>query len=86
MVLADMEFTLYDLIGSIGVSIVIITYFLLQTERIKSENIYYSILNAFGSSLIILSLIFNFNLAALIQEAFWVLISIYGIAKCFLKK
>jgi hypothetical protein len=86
MVLADMQFTLYDLIGSIGVSIVIITYFLLQTERIKSENVYYSILNVFGSSLIILSLIFNFNLAALIQEAFWVLISIYGIAKCFLKK
>jgi hypothetical protein len=86
MVLADMQFTLYDLIGSIGVSIIIVTYFLLQTERIKSENIYYSILNAFGSSLIILSLIFNFNLAALIQEAFWVLISIYGVAKCFLKK
>jgi hypothetical protein len=86
MVLADMEFTFYDLIGSIGVLIVIITYFLLQTERIKSESIYYSILNAIGSGLIILSLIFNFNLAALIQELFWVLISIYGIAKCFLKK
>jgi hypothetical protein len=82
----NMQFTFYDLIGSIGVSIIIVTYFLLQTERIKSENIYYSILNVFGSSLIILSLIFNFNLAALIQEAFWVLISIYGVAKCFLKK
>jgi hypothetical protein len=82
----DMQFTWYDLIGSIGVSIIIVTYFLLQTERIKSENIYYSILNAVGSSLIIFSLIFNFNLAALIQESFWVLISIYGVAKCFLKK
>jgi hypothetical protein len=81
-----MQFSWYDLIGSIGVSIIIVTYFLLQTERIKSENIYYSILNACGSSLIILSLIFNFNLAALIQEAFWVLISIYGVAKCVLKK
>jgi hypothetical protein len=81
-----MQFSLFDFIGSIGVAIVIITYFLLQAERIKSENIYYSILNAIGSSLIILSLVFNFNLAALIQESFWVLISIYGIVKCFLKK
>jgi hypothetical protein len=81
-----MQFSFYDLIGTIGVATVIITYFLLQTERIKSESVYYSVLNAIGSGLIILSLIFNFNLAALIQEAFWVLISIYGIAKCSLKK
>lgn len=81
-----MQFTPYDLIGSIGVGIIIFTYILLQTEKLKSESLAYSALNAFGAGLIAFSLIFNFNFSAFIVELFWVLISIYGIARYFLKK
>jgi len=59
---------------------------LLQTEKIKSECLLYSLLNASGASLIIVSLIYNFNFSAFIVEFFWVLISLYGIGKYFLKK
>ena len=76
----------YDIIGSIGVATIIFTYVLLQTERIKSDTLIYSILNAAGASLIIFSLFFNFNFSAFIVEFFWVLISIYGIVKYLLKK
>ena len=81
-----MPFAWYDIIGSIGVAIVILTYVLLQTERIKSESLLYSVLNGLGAGLIVLSLCYSFNFSAFIVELLWVLISLYGIAKYFLKK
>ena len=41
-------------------------------------------LNALGASLIIVSLLFDFNLSAFIVEAFWVIISLIGIGKYYL--
>jgi len=81
-----MHYAWYDFVGSIGVGIIIITYVLLQIGKIKSETLIYSVLNAFGASLILISLFYSFNLSAFIVEFFWVLISIYGIAKYFLKR
>lgn len=81
-----MNFAFYDVIGSIGVGIIILTYILLQTEKLKSESLIYSVLNAAGASLIIFSLWFNFNFSAFIVEFFWVLISLYGIGKYFFGK
>lgn len=81
-----MNYAWYDFVGSTGVGIIIFTYILLQTERLKSETLIYSILNVVGASLIVFSLFFNFNFSAFIVEFFWILISIYGIAKYFLKR
>lgn len=81
-----MQLNWYDLVGTIGVGIIILTYILLQTEKIRSEQLSYSLLNAIGASLIIFSLVFNFNFSAFVVEFFWVLISIYGIGKYFLVK
>ncbi|CAN5608334.1 hypothetical protein BH20ACI4_BH20ACI4_05720 [soil metagenome] len=80
-----MQFTFYDLIGSVGVGLIILTYILLQTEKIRSENLSYSVLNGLGASLIVFSLIYNFNFSAFVVESLWVLISIYGIGKYFFK-
>lgn len=80
-----MQYGWYDLAGSIGVAVIIVTYVLLQTAKIKSESLWYSLLNAAGASLIIISLIYNFNFSAFIVEFFWVLISLYGIVKYFWK-
>ena len=80
-----MSFPWYDIIGSTGVAVVIITYLLLQTERIKSESLLYSVLNGLGAGLIVFSLLYSFNFSAFVVESLWVLISIYGIAKYFLK-
>lgn len=81
-----MRYAWYDFVGSTGVCVIIFTYVLLQTGKLKSESLAYSLLNASGASLIIVSLIYNFNFSAFIVEFFWVLISLYGIAKYFLKK
>ena len=76
----------YDFVGTVGVGVIIVTYVLLQTEKLRSEQLAYSALNALGASLIIVSLVYNFNFSAFIVEFFWVIISIYGIVKYFLQK
>jgi hypothetical protein len=81
-----MNYAWYDFVGSIGVAIIILTYIALQIEKIRSESLFYSLLNASGASLIIVSLLYNFNFSAFIVEFFWLLISLFGIAKYFLKK
>ena len=76
----------HDILGTIGVALIIITYFLLQLKRLSSNGILYSTLNALGALLVIISLMYKFNLSAFIVEAFWVLISVFGIIKYFLSK
>lgn len=76
-----MDLTVFDAIGTAGVAIIIVTYLLLQTDRIDSRKAPYSVLNAGGSGMIIVSLWFDFNLAAFIVEFFWLLISVYGLAR-----
>jgi hypothetical protein len=78
-----MKYGLTDFLGSIGVVLIIIDYLLLQLNRIGSNSLSYSLLNALGASLIIISLIFNFNLSAFIMEATWILISLFGLYRYF---
>jgi hypothetical protein len=72
-----------DLVGNIGVVILMITYLMLQLNKLSSDALSYSVLNAAGASLIVISLLFDFNLSALLMEVFWVLISFVGIYRYF---
>lgn len=71
----------YDIVGTVGVAVIVITYILLQTERVRSDQLVYSLLNAIGASLILVSLYFDFNLPSVVVEAFWLVISLFGIGK-----
>jgi hypothetical protein len=77
---------LADIVGTIGVLIIIITYLLLQLEKINSTDLLYSILNIIGSLLIVYSLLFNWNFSSFLIEFFWILISLYGVFKYFRNK
>jgi hypothetical protein len=81
-----MGFVWYDILGTLGVAIIIVTYVLLQTERVRSKELKYSLLNAIGALLIIISLCYSFNLPAFIVEFFWLLISLFGIGKYLWRK
>ena len=74
-----MNFQLFDLAGFIGVVLIIVAYLLLQLEKLQSSSPRYSLFNAAGALLIMVSLIFAFNLSAFIVEAFWFLISLLGL-------
>jgi hypothetical protein len=74
-----MRFGLPDLVGAIGVVLLMIAYLLLQIGKLESKSLLYSVLNALGASLIVISLVFDFNLAAFVIEVFWIAISLVGI-------
>jgi hypothetical protein len=78
-----MSYGLPDLIGNVGVVILMITYLMLQLNKLRSDSLAYSLLNAVGASLVVISLLVNFNLSALLMEVFWILISCVGIYRYF---
>ena len=78
-----MNYPWYDILGTVGVAVIILTYVLLQLERIRSDQLSYSLLNAVGALLILISLYFSFNFPSFVVEFFWLLISLFGIAKYF---
>jgi hypothetical protein len=82
----EMNFAWYDVLGTFGVAVIVITYVLLQIERLRSEQLVYSILNALGAILILISLFFSFNFPSFIVEFFWLLISLYGIGKYLVRR
>ncbi|MFG1489337.1 hypothetical protein ABMA58_08810 [Oceanospirillum sp. HFRX-1_2] len=76
-----MSYTWFDLVGNIGVFLVVLAFYLLQTERLTSRDIRYSLLNLTGAILLLISLLFNWNLSSVIIELFWIGISLIGIFK-----
>lgn len=81
-----MKYTWYDFAGNVGVALIVIAYLLLQIGKLRSTDLKYSLMNGVGASLVIVSLVFDFNLSAFVIEAFWVMISLIGIARYFVSK
>ena len=81
-----MTYAWYDIIGTLGVAVIILTYVLLQIGKVRSEQLVYSVLNAVGAAVILVSLYFAFNFPSFIVEFFWLLISLFGIGKYFLSR
>lgn len=70
-----------DWIGSAGVVLILGAYLLLQLDRIRPESVAYSLVNAVGAALILVSLAVDFNLPAALIESAWLLISLIGLAR-----
>jgi predicted membrane protein len=68
-----------DVIGLIGVALILVAYFALQTQRLAAEDWRFSAINGVGALLIMISLYFTFNLASFVIEVFWLIISLYGL-------
>ena len=81
-----MDYQWPDLVGNIGVLLILGTYLLLQLQKLKSDALLYSLLNAVGAGAVLLSLFFKFNLSAFFVELFWLLISVLGIGRYFTQK
>lgn len=81
-----MELSLSDLIGILGVFIIMIVYMLLQLEKMDVKDLSFSLLNVIGALFIIISLLFDWNLASFLMESTWMLISLYGTLKYYKTK
>ena len=76
-----LDLTPIDIAGIIGAILVVGAYFLNQIGRLPSESLIFPIVNMIGSSLIVWSLLYDFNAGAFVIEACWVLISLIGIIR-----
>jgi hypothetical protein len=81
-----MTFAWYNILGTVGVATIVVTYMLLQTGRLRSESLFYSLMNGLGAVLILISLYFEFNFPSFVVEFFWLLISLFGIGKYFMNR
>ena len=71
----------HDWVGMFGVVVTLAAFLLLQAGRLHGTGLIYQAMNAIGSTAVVLSLLYNFNLSAFIVEAAWVAISIYGMVR-----
>jgi len=76
-----MRYAWYDFAGNVGVGLMVLGYLLLQAEKIRSSDLSYSLMNGAGALLVVVSLLYRFNLSAFLVEGFWFLISVYGLVK-----
>ena len=74
------------LIGAIGVFLCLLAYFLLQCGKISPSGFGFSLYNLFGAAMILFSLFYDWNLAAALIEGAWVLISLFGVIRVFIRR
>ncbi len=75
-----------DIIGYIGVALLIITYAMLQLDKIDPKGFWYSFNNMVVAILVTVSLLHTMNKASMVIEVFWFIISVYGIVMYFKRK
>lgn len=76
-----MTLSIPNLAGLLGVGLIVLFYFLIQIERISASQLIYSVGNGAGAALILVSLLFDFNLPSFVFETIWLVISFYGIVR-----
>jgi putative Ca2+/H+ antiporter (TMEM165/GDT1 family) len=80
-----MNYHWYDFVGNVGVALILFAYLAIQLGKIEAKQLSYSVLNLLGALFILISLIYAFNLSAVIIEAAWLIISLFGIFMYFRK-
>jgi hypothetical protein len=81
-----MNYGWHDVLGNLGVLLILVSYLLLQLGRLPPDRLSFSAVNAIGALLILISLWQEFNLSAFLMEAFWLIISLYGAARFFARR
>jgi hypothetical protein len=76
----------FTLTGLAGAAIVLVAYFLLSAEKMRSDGYVYPLMNMFGSLGVLVSLTHQWNLASAIINSIWVMISLIAIARHYLKQ
>jgi len=76
-----MKYGWYDFAGNVGVAMMVFAYLLLQMGKLRINDVSYSLTNAIGAVLVLISLLYSFNLSAFLVESFWLLISLFGLIK-----
>lgn len=76
-----MSFAWHDILGTLGVLLIVLAYAGIQFRWIRAEALAYSFGNGVGAVLILISLLVEFNFSAFLMETVWLALSIYGVVK-----
>lgn len=71
-------------IGLIGAALCVVAYMLLSLERINTKGPVYFIMNAVGSTFLLIAIAADFDggdMGGIIMETAWILISLFGMVK-----
>ena len=68
-----------NIIGILGVLLILAAYALLNLGKLLPTNLVYLLLNASGSSCILISLMFSWNLSSVVMQIAWISISLIGV-------
>ena len=76
--------SLFDAAGLAGVALILAAYAAAQLRRLDPTRPPALLMNLAGASLILLSLTRAFNLSAVIVEAAWALIALFGLVRAWI--
>lgn len=72
-------------LGLLGVAFYLGAYAALQFGFVRGSSYVYTLLNLAGASLVLLSLAVNFNLASALIQVSWIVISVVGLSRLYLR-
>lgn len=81
-----MGYEFHDFVGNLGVVLILATYLGVQLRRLEATGLAYVLANGLGAACILYSLLFDFNLSAVIIEVAWLAISLVGLLRIFLER
>jgi hypothetical protein len=81
-----MHVSLYDALGLAGAVTFLAAFAGIQTGRLDPHGAPYLLMNFAGAVLVLLSLLFAFNLASFFLEVCWALVALYGLVRLALKR
>lgn len=76
----------FDIAGLSGFCLYVGVYASLQMGRIDGNSISYTFVNASAASLVLISLLQNFNLASALIQIMWISISVIGIIRIIVSR
>lgn len=83
--MADPSFVIADLVGYVGVTIYLGAYLALQAGIIAGTGYRYAVLNMIGAVCVLISLSHSFNLSSAVIQVAFLVISVGGITRTYLR-
>jgi len=77
---------LANIIGMLGTTLVVGTYFMIQLDKMDPKGFAYNFWNLSGALLLLISLLVHFNLASFVIELFWIAASLIGLYKAYQRR
>lgn len=75
-----------NIAGLIGVVLIVIAYAGVQIDKLEPRAAPALLLNFFGAVLVLVSLVFDFNLSAALMEGIWAAIALFGLVRLAVKR